>query len=62
MARNIRSPFSSLATPSKGLPPDGDWKCLKVAEMTNVELRAGEWYAGSSHRERQQCVKKWIST
>lgn len=50
--------FQFAGDSSKGLPPDGDWKCLKVAEMTNVELRAGEWYAGSSHRERQQCVKE----
>ena len=50
--------FQFAGDSSKGLPPAGKWKCLKIAEMTNVELRAGEWHAGSSHRERQQCVKQ----
>jgi hypothetical protein len=49
--------FQFAGGSSKGLPRTGEWKCLKVAEMSNVEVRAGEWHAGSSHNERQQCVK-----
>ncbi|ULK98344.1 hypothetical protein [Bradyrhizobium sp. I71] len=49
--------FQFAGGSSKGLPRTGEWKCLKIAEMRKVELRAGEWHAGSSHRERQQCVK-----
>jgi hypothetical protein len=49
--------FQFGGSSSKGLPPGGDWKCFKLAEMTKVELRRGKWHAGSSHRERQQCVK-----
>lgn len=49
--------FQFAGGSSKGLPHAGEWKCLKVAEMSNVELRAGEWHAGSSHSARQQCVK-----
>ncbi|WGD56196.1 hypothetical protein QA641_21250 [Bradyrhizobium sp. CB1650] len=49
--------FQFYGGSSKGLPPEGEWECFKVAEMNNVELRSGEWRTGSSHRERQQCVK-----
>lgn len=49
--------FQFAGDSSKGLPRTGEWKCLKIAEISNVELRTGEWHAGSSHRERQQCVK-----
>ncbi|WP_247498770.1 hypothetical protein [Bradyrhizobium sp. 149] len=49
--------FQFAGTSSKGLPPGGAWKCFKLAEMTKVELRRGQWHVGSSHRERQQCVK-----
>jgi hypothetical protein len=42
---------------SSGLPSEGQWKCLRIAEMTSVELRRGEWYSGTHHRERQSCVE-----
>jgi hypothetical protein len=49
--------FQFAGRSSKGLPPGGEWKCFRLVEMTRVELQSGEWHAGSSHRERQQCVK-----
>jgi hypothetical protein len=49
--------FQFAGSSSKGLPPGGAWKCFKLVEMTKVELQKGKWHAGSSHRERQQCVK-----
>lgn len=42
---------------SSGLPPGGEWKCLRVSNMTNVELRQGKWLTGSRHSKRQMCVK-----
>jgi len=42
---------------SSGLPVAGEWKCFQVAEMTNVELRDGQWYSGAQHSERQTCVE-----
>ena len=41
---------------SSGLPPGGQWKCLDIAEMSEVELREGRWHAGRSHRQPQHCV------
>ena len=49
--------FQFAGSSSQDLPPGGDWKCLDVAGMSNVELRSGEWHGGSSHREHQTCVK-----
>jgi hypothetical protein len=49
--------FQFAGSSSKGLLPGGQWKCLNVAEMSNVALRSGEWHGGASHRKRQECVK-----
>lgn len=39
------------------LPPAGQWKCLRLSKVTDVQLRDGPWHAGSSHRRPQLCVK-----
>jgi len=40
-----------------GLPPGGEWRCLALAEVSDVALRDGPWFAGSRHNERQRCVE-----
>jgi hypothetical protein len=40
-----------------GLPPGGEWRCLWLANVSNVELRDGPWFAGSSHIQPQGCVE-----
>ena len=39
------------------LPPGGNWRCLALPEVSDVELRDGPWHAGSSHRQPQSCVE-----
>jgi len=39
------------------LPPAGQWKCLWLFKVRNVELREGLWYSGSSHITAQSCVE-----
>jgi hypothetical protein len=39
-----------------GLPPGGQWKCLRLAKASDVELREGPWFAGASHQRPQACV------
>jgi hypothetical protein len=39
------------------LPPGGDWKCLFLAKVSDVQLRDGPWHAGDSHSQRQRCVE-----
>ncbi len=42
---------------SEGLPPGGDWKCLRLHKMREVKLRSGPWHTGSSHKSRQTCIE-----
>jgi hypothetical protein len=42
---------------SSGLPPQGEWKCLRLAKVEDPELREGAWHAGASHRLPQSCVE-----
>ncbi|HVH80189.1 MAG TPA: hypothetical protein VM782_12410 [Stellaceae bacterium] len=41
---------------SKGLPPEGQWRCLFLSKVTNVRLRDGPQLAGDSHKQPQGCV------
>jgi hypothetical protein len=41
---------------SKGLPPGGEWRCLFISEVTEVELLNGEWKTGHGHSQPQTCV------
>jgi hypothetical protein len=40
----------------RGLPPGGEWRCLRVAKAADVRLRHGPWHGGSSHGRPQGCV------
>jgi hypothetical protein len=40
-----------------GLPPSGDWKCLRLAAVRDVQLRDGAWQAGARHSQEQTCVE-----
>jgi hypothetical protein len=42
---------------TKGLPPQGQWRCLFLAKARDVSLRDGPWHAGSSHQQPQACVE-----
>jgi hypothetical protein len=42
---------------NSGLPPGGQWKCLRLSKINNAQLRDGPWRAGSSHTRRQPCVQ-----
>jgi uncharacterized protein (DUF4415 family) len=42
---------------NRGLPPEGQWRCLWLSEVSNVRLRDGPWYAGDRHNQPQGCVE-----
>jgi hypothetical protein len=39
------------------LPPRGQWKCLSLSKISNIQLRDGPWHAGASHTKPQPCVQ-----
>jgi len=43
-------------TNEKGEPMRGQWKCLILAEVSDVQLRDGAWHAGESHARPQSCI------
>jgi hypothetical protein len=48
--------FQFAGTGSKGLPEGGQWRCLRLAGVSDARLRAGPWHGGASHTRRQACV------
>jgi hypothetical protein len=48
--------FQFGGSSSGGLPRRGEWKCLRLAKVTNAELRDGPWHGGERHSQRQSCV------
>lgn len=40
-----------------GLPPGGQWKCLRLSKVQEARLRDGPWRAGTRHTRPQLCVK-----
>jgi hypothetical protein len=39
------------------LPPGGGWKCLRISDISNAQLRDGPWHTGSSQTRFQSCVQ-----
>ena len=42
---------------SSKLPPGGEWRCLTLSKVSDVELRDGPWLTGGSHSASQSCVE-----
>ncbi len=36
--------------------PLPQWRCLRLAGVTEARTRDGRWYAGGSHKTTQKCV------
>ncbi len=40
-----------------GLPRGGQWRCLWLDKVSDVQLRDGPWHAGNAHTQPQGCVE-----
>ncbi|MBV9198695.1 MAG: hypothetical protein JOY83_02975 [Alphaproteobacteria bacterium] len=40
-----------------GLPPAGEWRCLWLSKVRDVQLQDGPWFVGSRHTQPQGCVE-----
>lgn len=54
--KEVALAYQFAGTSRSSLPPEGQWKCLRLSKATDVQLRDGPWRAGSSHRRAQTCV------
>ena len=50
--------FQFAGQSSKGLPPGGEWKCMRVGGLSNVTVHDGVWHTGPRHTQEQTCVKQ----
>jgi hypothetical protein len=41
---------------STGLPPGGEWRCMKVHDLQQLMVITGPWYTGTSHSKPQTCI------
>jgi len=48
--------FQFAGESGSGLPAKGQWRCLRLSEVSNVRLRDGRWHSGPSHAQPQSCV------
>jgi hypothetical protein len=48
--------FQVRGQSSKGLNPEGEWKCLDLAKVQDARFGDGPWRSGSSHAQPQSCV------
>jgi hypothetical protein len=46
--------FAGVTSPGSKLP---NWRCFSLADLKNLQLRDGEWYEGTSHKQAQVCVR-----
>lgn len=51
---------------SSGLPPGGEWRCMMVGNITDVEIIDGPWHTDDNHSRAQTCVDQvdmeiWVS-
>jgi hypothetical protein len=50
--------FQFAGQSSKGLPPEGEWRCMKLADVTNAVAKKGPWHTADDHSRPQTCVKQ----
>ena len=48
--------FQFAGESGSSLPSSGEWRCLTLAEVSDIELRDGPWRAGTGHSASQTCV------
>ncbi|MGD9696442.1 MAG: hypothetical protein AB7V42_12385 [Thermoleophilia bacterium] len=48
--------FQFGGSSQSGLPAGGEWRCIAVADLSNVITRDGDWHTGSNRTGSQTCV------
>lgn len=50
--------FQFAGQSSSGLPPQGEWRCMKLDGVKDAVLRNGPWHTAPDHSRPQTCVKQ----
>lgn len=48
--------FQFAGSSSRGLPPQGEWRCFPIEGLSDVSMREGPWCTGEEHSKDQTCV------
>lgn len=48
--------FQFAGESSKGLPPEGEWRCMFVEQIEQITTREGPWHTRDDHLRPQTCV------
>lgn len=48
--------FQFGGSSSRGLPPEGEWRCPPLAGLSDVAAVVGPWHTGASHTQAQTCI------
>lgn len=50
--------FQFAGETSSELPPNGEWRCLTLADVRFARMQNGPWHSGPYHRRSQSCVEE----
>jgi hypothetical protein len=48
--------FQYGGTSSSELPLDGQWRCMTISNVANLQITNGGWRSNDEHEETQTCV------
>ena len=48
--------FQFAGDSENGLPPGGEYRCMAINDMTNIETLDGPWHTGDRHSKCQTCI------
>jgi len=40
---------------NSGLPPQGEWRCMNIGEISEAVAREGDWHSGDAAAKPQNC-------
>jgi len=53
--------FQFAGESKRGLPPGGQWRCIRLNELSNVSIAPGEWHTAPDFARPQTCVDQVIA-
>lgn len=48
--------FQYGGSSSSGLPAGGEWRCMPVGGLIDVQITVGSWHSRDGHEQTQTCV------